>query len=146
MAKSKVHHVKFTPEEMAYEIPDELDFSKLTPVIGRGIFAGEMRGQKPLKVKYVVVDDQNLSVSLEDGRKVTAPLAWYPRLRHATPAERNTWRLILDGRAISWRELSVAISANALLEGTKANESAASLRKWLAGRNGRTAATSRQAV
>jgi hypothetical protein len=138
MAKPKVRHVKFTPEEMAYELPAELDFSKLTPVIGRGIFAGEMRGGRPLEVKYVVVDDQSLSVSLEDGRKITVPLAWYPRLKHATPAERNTWRLILDGRAISWRNLSVAISANALLEGTKAHESAASLRKWIAGRNGRT--------
>jgi hypothetical protein len=144
MAKPKVRRVKFTPEEMAYELPDKLDFSKLTPVIGRGIFAGEMRGQRPLEVKYVVVDDQNLSVSLEDGRKVTAPLDWYPRLKYATPAERNTWRLILDGRAISWRGLSIAISAKALLEGTKAHESAASLKKWLAGRNGR--ATARQAV
>ena len=127
--------VKFTPREMQEDLPEELDFSKLTPVIGRGIYAAEARGAAPMTARYVVVDDENIAVSLEDGRKVIAPISWYPRLKHATPAERNSWKLILGGRAIGWRALGVAIAVKALLEGTKANESAGSLRKWIDERN-----------
>ena len=138
MPKDSVRHVKFTPEEMAYEIPDELDLSKLTPVIGEGIFAAELvRGVPPLKVIDVIANDRDLIVSLKDGRKIIAPIGWYPRLVHASPRERNDWRAILGGRAISWRALGLAISAKALLEGIKANESASSLRKWLATRPSR---------
>jgi hypothetical protein len=134
MPKHKVRPAKDSHEEMAYGIPSELDFSKLTRVIGRGIHAAEYQGEKPLKVAYVVVDENAISYSLADGRKVSAPLAWYPRLQHSTPSERNDWRLIMDGRAVAWRALDVAISAKALLEGTKAGEAPASFRKWLAGR------------
>lgn len=134
MPKPKVRHVKFSAEEMAYDLPDELDFSKLTPVIGSGILADECEGGKPLKVAYVVVDEALVTYSLVDGRKVSAPLGWYPRLRHATPGERNDWRLIMGGRAVTWRSLGLAISAKALLEGTKAHEPPASLRKWMAER------------
>lgn len=126
--------MKFGPEEMAYEPPAETDFSKLVPVIGRGIHAAEMRGAKPLKATYALVDDSSVSFSLDDGRKVSAPLDWYPRLKHATPAERNDWRLIMGGRAVLWESLWIAVSVKALLEGVKADESAASLRKWLDGR------------
>jgi ABC-type branched-subunit amino acid transport system substrate-binding protein len=116
---------------MREELPAELDFSKLTPVIGRGIFAAEARGAAPMKARYAVVDEESIAVSLEDGRRVIAPIAWYPRLKHATPAERNNWRLLMGGRAVGWRSLGLAIAVKALLEGTKASESAASLRKWL---------------
>jgi hypothetical protein len=50
----------------------------------------------------VEVSDDTLAVDLADGRTVAAPLAWYPRLSHATPAERNSWRLIAGGRGIHW--------------------------------------------
>ena len=113
----------------------ETELSKLIPVVGRGLFAGESRGGNGLpKVKYVVVDDASLALSLYDGRTVTAPLDWYPRLKHATSAERNDWRPILGGRAVLWKSLGLGVSVKALLEGTKATESAASLKKWLAGR------------
>lgn len=129
MPKHKVKLVKFSPEEMAYESPE--DTSHLTPVIGRGIYSAEYRGQPPLLVKYVVVDESSLGISLQDGRKVSAPLEWYPRLKHATPAERNDWRLILGGRAVDWHSLGLAIAAKAILEGTRASESPAALKKWL---------------
>jgi hypothetical protein len=126
--------VKFSPVEMAYDLPEETDFSKLIPIIGRGIVAAEMRGAGPLKAKYVVADEASLALSLDDGRRLTAPLDWYPRLKHATPAERNDLRLIMGRRAVLWQALGLGVSVKALLEGTKANESAASLKKWLAGR------------
>lgn len=134
MPKHKVRHVKFSPEEMAYEIPEELDFSKLTPIIGRGIHAAEYQGEPPLKVAYVVVDQTTVTYMLQDGRAVSAPLNWYPRLQHATPPERNDWSLILGGRAVIWRSLGIAIAAKAIFEGTKANEKPAMFRKWLANR------------
>jgi len=52
MPRPKVRHVKFTPAEMAYDVPDELDFSKLMPIIGCGIYAHECAGGKPLKATY----------------------------------------------------------------------------------------------
>ena len=110
------------------------DFSKLTRVIGRGIYAAEMRGAAPLKATYAVVDDSRLEVSLEDGRRVAVPLGWYPRLLHASPAERNDWRLVMGGRAVMWEPLGLCISVKAVLEGIRAEESSASLKKWLHGR------------
>jgi hypothetical protein len=125
--------VKFTQEEMAYDVPAELDPSSWVPVIGQP-HASELRGGKPLKATYAVVDDDAVRFSLEDGRRVSAPLDWYPRLKHGTSAERNDWRLIGSGRAVLWERLGLAIAVNALLDGTKANESPAELKKWLDGR------------
>lgn len=123
--------MKFTAEEMADDGPTPAELAKWTPVIGRGLHAAEMRGEPPLLVKYVVVDESSVGISLKDGRKVFAPLEWYPRLKHATPAERNDWRIIMEGRVVSWHSLGLAISAKAILEGTKASESPAALKKWL---------------
>jgi hypothetical protein len=131
MAKVTHKPVKFSPEEMAIDFPADADPSRMIPVIGCGIHAAEMRGEPPLKVKYVIVDDASVAFSLDDGRKVSAPLDWYPRLKHATPGERNSWRLLMGGRAVLWRNLGLAISAKAILEGTRANESAAALKKWI---------------
>src|SRR5262249_38336269 len=52
----------------------------------------------------VVVNEDNLPVELADGRTIAAPLAWYPRLSQPTVEERNSWRLIADGRDIHWPE------------------------------------------
>jgi hypothetical protein len=54
----------------------------------------------------VMVFEDTLSVELGDGRTIAAPLAWYPRLLHATPKERREWRLIANGRGIHWRNRS----------------------------------------
>jgi len=97
-----------------------------------------MRGSRPLKLVYVVVDDRSVRVSLEDGRALSVPLDWYPRLVHASPAERNNWRLIMGGRAVSWQPLGLAVSAKALIEGDKATEPPVALRKWLAARRSPT--------
>ena len=75
-----------------------------------------------------------LTVELRDGRTVSVPIRWYPRLAAGTPAERRRWKLIGPGIGIHWPALDEDISVEALLNGLASNESAASLQRWLAGR------------
>jgi Protein of unknown function (DUF2442) len=82
----------------------------------------------------VEVSDDTLTVELADGRTIAAPLAWCPRLSHATSEERNTWRLIGGGRGIHWPGLDEDISVANLLAGQPSTESQSSFKKWLAGR------------
>jgi hypothetical protein len=83
----------------------------------------------------VVVSEDTLSVELDDGRTIAAPLAWYPRLSHATAQERNSWRLIASGQGIHWPALDEDISVDNLLAGQPSAESQSSFKKWLAGRS-----------
>ena len=82
----------------------------------------------------VTVTDDTLSVELSDGRMIAVPLEWYPRLVHATPKERNRWRLIAHGHGIHWDELDEDISVEGLIAGKPSGESQASLARWLEGR------------
>jgi hypothetical protein len=75
-----------------------------------------------------------LIVDLVDGRTLSAPLEWYPRLLHATPAERANWQLLGDGYAVEWPELDEHIGIEGLLAGRRSGESNASLARWLASR------------
>ena len=70
----------------------------------------------PLAVD-VRVSEHALHISLQDGREISAPLAWYPRLRDAVPAARNKWRLIGRGEGIHWPDLDEDISVLGLLSG-----------------------------
>lgn len=63
----------------------------------------------------VAVDSCSLRVSLADGREVSAPLEWFPRLRDATPEQRNRWQLIGGGYGIHWDEIDEDISVPSLL-------------------------------
>ena len=81
--------------------------------------------------QYVTVTDDTLTVDLTDGRSVSAPLAWYPRLLHSTPEERNNWRLIGRGEGISWPDPDEDISVGNLLAGKPSGESHRSFRRWL---------------
>lgn len=54
-------------------------------------------------------------VHLQDGRSLTVPLEWFPRLRDATPAQRNNWRLIGPGTGIHWPDIDEDISVAGLL-------------------------------
>lgn len=87
----------------------------------------------------VAVSDGTLRVELSDGRSISAPLAWYPRLLRATAAERKRWRLIGRGRGIHWKDLDEDISVEGLLAGRPSGESQASFGKWLAARSSRPA-------
>ena len=80
---------------------------------------------------HVTVTQDTLSVDLSDGRTISAPLAWFPRLLHATAAERKKWRLIGKGEGIHWEDIDEDVSVEGLLAGKPSGESQASLRKWL---------------
>jgi hypothetical protein len=80
--------------------------------------------------------EDELTVQFTDGRSISVPLSWYPRLEHATREERQNWELIGDGTGIHWPAVDEDISVVSLLRGLPSNESQASLRRWLAGRGG----------
>jgi len=86
------------------------------------------------RARSLTVNDESLAVDLTDGRTIAVPLAWFPRLAHATPAERANWRLIGAGSGIHWPEIDEDISVESLLAGRGSVESPASLERWLAGR------------
>ena len=85
----------------------------------------------------VKVTSDTLTVELSDGRTIAVPLAWYPRLAHATSKERNSSRLIGSGRGIHWPELDEDISVANLLMGQPSGESQRSFKQWLAKRSGK---------
>ena len=78
-------------------------------------------------VQNVAVTDDSLIVDLIDGRTVSAPLAWYPRLLHGQPEERNSRRLVGQGEGIHWPELDEDISAENILLGQPSGRSQRSL-------------------
>ena len=79
----------------------------------------------------VSVTDDTLTVDLSDGRSISVPLAWYPRLVHASKKERKKWRLIGRGEGVHWPELDEDISVEALIAGKPSGESQQSFGKWL---------------
>jgi hypothetical protein len=83
----------------------------------------------------VEVSDDTLSVELADGRTIAVPLAWHPRLAHATAVERAAWRLIGGGRGIHWPGVDEEVSVANLLAGRPSAESQSSFKRWLAGRS-----------
>jgi hypothetical protein len=84
-----------------------------------------------VRATSVVVTSDTLTVDLVDGRSVSVPLAWYPRLVHGTRAERETWRLIGQGEGVHWTLLDEDVSVAGLLAGKPSSESQSSLEKWL---------------
>jgi hypothetical protein len=83
----------------------------------------------------VTVGDEALTVELADGRTISVPLTWFPRLAHGTPAERTKWRLIGRGTGIHWPDLDEDISVESLLAGRRSGETQESLRRWLGARS-----------
>jgi hypothetical protein len=89
---------------------------------------------EPALAKRVRVSTDTLSVELADGRVVSVPVGWYPRLAAGTLRERRRWELIGPGIGIHWPALDEDISVEALLKGLRSGESANSLERWLASR------------
>ena len=87
--------------------------------------------------QHVSVSEDALTVELEDGRTLSAPLGWYPRLAHAKPEERSRWRLIGQGAGIHWDDIDEDISIEGLLLGKRSGESQTSFQRWLMTREGR---------
>lgn len=73
-----------------------------------------------LRVMSVQIDDDRLTVELMDGRAISAPLAWYPRLSSASPAQRDNWELAGGGYGIHWPDLDEDLSTEGLLKGARA--------------------------
>jgi hypothetical protein len=88
----------------------------------------------PMYAVAVRVTTDTLTVDLADGRSISVPLAWYPRLGYGTPAERAHWRLIGLGEGVHWPDLDEDISVDNLLSGARSGESAQSLTQWMATR------------
>lgn len=84
----------------------------------------------------VTVSADALTVELTDGRTISVPVSWYPRLEQATERERDAWELIGGGTGIHWAAVDEDISIDGLLAGKRSNESQESLRRWLSGRSG----------
>jgi hypothetical protein len=86
------------------------------------------------RAQSVTITDEAIVVDLFDGRTISAPLAWYPRLFHGTAAERNNWRPIGQGEGIHWPDLDEDIEVDALVAGLASGESQRSLQRWLESR------------
>lgn len=90
-----------------------------------------------VQAQCVTVTDDSLTVDLSDGRTISVPLAWYPRLLHGTPQERSKWCFIGDGEGIHWPDVDEDISVENLLSGKPSGESQRSFKSWLEQREAR---------
>jgi hypothetical protein len=79
----------------------------------------------------VTITKDTLTVDLSDGRTLSVPLAWFPRLLHATNQERKHWRLIGKGQGLHWEDLDEDISVEGLLAGRPSGEGRESFKNWL---------------
>ena len=85
-------------------------------------------------IQEIVITDEALSVDLSDGRTISVPLAWYPRLLHGSIEERNNYRLIGKDSGIHWIDLDEDISLKNLIVGQPSGESQKSFQRWLEAR------------
>jgi hypothetical protein len=90
--------------------------------------------REPIAANVTVKGDK-LLIDLVDGRSLSVPLAWYPRLLHGSRVERRNWRLLGDGYAIEWPDLDEHIGVEGLLAGRASSESQKSLNRWLTSRS-----------
>jgi Protein of unknown function (DUF2442) len=84
-----------------------------------------------VRASGVVIEGNALTVTLADGRSISVPLAWFPRLLNGTPEERHNWRFIGNAEGIHWPDLDEDISVENLLLGQRSAESQASFDQWL---------------
>ncbi len=83
----------------------------------------------------VVFDKNSFVVYLNDGRNISVPIIWYPRLLNGNKIERKNYELIGDGEGMHWPDLDEDISIEGILAGRRSGESQNSLDKWLKERN-----------
>ena len=80
------------------------------------------------RILGVEVSEDTLTVRLADGRTLSVPLAWYPRLLHASTTERSNWQILGDGHGIHWPDLDEDLSVAGLLRGAAAPPGSSSFR------------------
>lgn len=83
------------------------------------------------RVVNVTITDDTLSVDLEDGRTVSVPIGWFPRLAHGTPVERANAQIGGAGFGLHWPDLDEDIGVEGLLLGKRSMESPASFERWI---------------
>ena len=81
-------------------------------------------------IQRISISDDTLTADLSDGRTISVPLNWYPRLLHGTPEERLHWQLIGKGEGIHWPDLDEDISVENLIYGQPSGESQKSFQEW----------------
>jgi hypothetical protein len=82
----------------------------------------------------VEISDEFLTVMLKDGRRISNPLAWYPRLLHGKAAERERYEILGEGEVLRWPYLDEDLSVESIVAGRRSAESQQSLERWLAQR------------
>jgi hypothetical protein len=85
-------------------------------------------------IQDIKVTSSALTIELSDGRSISAPLVWYPRLLNASSKERNNWELIGEGHGIHWPDLDEDLSMEGITQGRPSYESQKSFQRWLAER------------
>jgi hypothetical protein len=98
--------------------------------------------QEP-RAQDVRVNADNVVVELNDGRTLSVPLAWFPRLWHGSEEERAEFEIIGDGSYIHWPRLDEDLSVAGMLAGRRSHERSDSLKQWLAGRDRKSPGTGR---
>ncbi len=86
------------------------------------------------RVSTVLVSNDTLTVDIEDGRTISVPIGWYPRLACGNQTERENYQISGAGYGIHWPDLDEDIGVEGLLLGKKSEESQTSLARWLANR------------
>lgn len=87
--------------------------------------------ERRVQIQTVKVTEEELILELSDGRTISVPLVWFPRLWYGTPEERANWRLIGDGEGIHWPDLDEDIEIMHVLAGIPSQETQHSLQRWL---------------
>ncbi len=87
------------------------------------------------RAQAIEVQEDTILLNLVDGRTMTVPIVWYPRLWYGTKAERAHFELLDEGRYVHWPDLDEDLSIEGMVAGRRSGENAESLRKWLAARN-----------
>ena len=85
----------------------------------------------PSRIVHVTISEDTLSIDLEDGRTISVPIGWYPRLAYGTQTERANYQLSGAGFGIYWPDLDEDIGVEGLILGKKSTEGTPSFERWL---------------
>jgi hypothetical protein len=77
-----------------------------------------LESKENLRATEIRISDEELEVFLIDGRRISVPLAWFPRILHATKDQRNHWEFLGEGTGIHWPDIDEDLSISGLLRGT----------------------------